>query len=331
MDDGSRVGEARRLAAELSARLGFDDVLAGRVALVVNELGNNLIKHAVGGTLLFAARDLDGTMVIELTSMDNGPGMNDVETCLRDGYSTTGGPGQGLGAVKRLADDFDIYTKPGQGSLILARFYRARDTAGHPFRSSGFAIGAVCLAAPGERVSGDGWAVAMRAGVADMLVADGLGHGPSAAEAATAALDLFAGSPSDGPARFVEKAHVALHSTRGAALSIAQLDSVGNRIRFAGAGNVTARIVSGIESTLLLPENGMAGIQLGTVKEQVMEWPDHALVILYSDGILSRWQLDDAGLLRHDPSLIAAFVMWKFRRGNDDATVLVLRRAEVQG
>lgn len=337
MSDPSRVGEARRHAAELSARLGFDATLAGRLAVVVNELGNNLLRHARGGRLLLATRDIADEVAIELLSIDDGPGMPDLQACLRDGFSTAGSAGQGLGAISRLADDFDIHTSPGEGSLILARFYRDRELGGQPRRRNGtadgrtgFAVGAVCVAAPGEHVSGDGWAVAVQDHRVDVMVADGLGHGPDAAEAADAALAAFDQKHDAAPGLYVELAHAALRGTRGAAVMAARVDASTSRIRFAGAGNVVGRVISGVGDRTLLGQSGTAGIQVRTVQEQEQEWPDHALVILHSDGIQSRWQLDDATVLQRDPAIVAAFIFWKFCRGRDDATVLVVRRAEAR-
>jgi len=329
MGDPSRVGEARRLAADLASRLGFDAIQSGRLAVVVNELGNNLLRHAVGGRLLIGARTIGDGVAIELISMDQGPGIADIQTSMRDGHSTAGSAGQGLGAMQRMADDFDIHSRAGEGTLILARFYRERDSRGGARRLSGFAVGAICLAAPGERVSGDGWSVSIDGGTAEVMVADGLGHGPDAAAAADAALHAFDQPRPPGAGRFIEHAHKALRGTRGAAVAMARLDAEAGRIRFAGAGNVIGRILSGVTDRTLLTQNGTAGVQLRThVQEQEIEWPAHALLLLFSDGVQSRWQLDEPSLLQRDPALVAAFVIWKFCRGRDDATVVVIRRAE---
>lgn len=328
MGDRSRVGEARRAAAELSARFGFDAIQAGRLAVAVNELGNNLLRHAVGGRLLLAPRAIGDGVAIEVLSIDDGPGMADLRLSMRDGHSTAGSAGQGLGAVSRLADDFDVYTRPGHGSLILARFYREREPGGKPRRTGhGFDVGAVCVAAPGETVSGDGWAVALHDHRADVVVTDGLGHGPDAADATMVALDCFARARHTHPGRYVELAHDALRVTRGAALTAVRADAGTSRIRFAGAGNVLGRVLSGIDDRTLLSQNGTAGVQMRSVQEQEVEWPPHALLILFSDGIQSRWRLEDPSVLQRDPSIVAAFVYWKFCRGRDDATVVVVRRA----
>src|SRR5690606_26160681 len=95
---------------------------------------------------------------------------------LRDGYSTAGSPGTGLGAIKRLSDEFDIYSAPGKGVALLARLRSRRPQSVTP--PTPLEIGAVCLPKPGEEVNGDAWAVEWRNGHCVILVVDGLGHGP---------------------------------------------------------------------------------------------------------------------------------------------------------
>src|SRR5690349_18580242 len=96
--ESSQRGEARRAAAANAHSLGFDEEDAGRVALVVSELAGNLIKHVPGGGELFlrsVARN--GSMAIETVAVDQGPGLADHQQALRDGFSTAGTPGTGLG------------------------------------------------------------------------------------------------------------------------------------------------------------------------------------------------------------------------------------------
>ncbi|HVR53406.1 MAG TPA: ATP-binding protein, partial [Pseudorhodoferax sp.] len=190
MGDASRVGEARRHAAQLSARLALDETTAGRLALVVTELGNNLVRHAQAGRLLIAQRQ-HGEPEVEVLALDDGPGIADPARALVDGFSTGGTPGTGLGAVRRLASDFDLHSEAGVGTVVLAR---VRPEGLHrPQRA--FRWGAVMLCAPGEQVCGDAWALALDGSAAAVLMADGLGHGPQAAEASQAAVAQFAQAP----------------------------------------------------------------------------------------------------------------------------------------
>ena len=187
----SQVGEARRAAVRLATSLGLDDVASGRVAIAVTELGTNLSRHATGGRLLIAAHADGARAGLDVLSLDDGPGMADVDRCLADGYSTSSTPGTGLGAVQRLCDEFSVYSVFGKGTVIFGRVLQSQTRSGPSTPASRFVVGAVCLAAPGETVSGDGWSFHADGNRASVIVADGLGHGPVAAEASDAALAIF--------------------------------------------------------------------------------------------------------------------------------------------
>ncbi|MEP6504282.1 MAG: anti-sigma regulatory factor, partial [Betaproteobacteria bacterium] len=114
MNEPSQVGEARRSSVLMAARLAFDEQTCGRLALVVTELGTNLVRHARGGRLLVAVRAQPGGDVVEVLAVDTGPGMADIDHCLRDGVTSSTTPGTGLGAVRRLSDEFAAFsTAPG--------------------------------------------------------------------------------------------------------------------------------------------------------------------------------------------------------------------------
>lgn len=325
--EASQVGEARRLASRMASDAGFDETTTGRVSIIVTELAGNLARHAQRGRLLLGVRAAGPTMV-EIVSMDHGPGMADVETCLRDGFSTGATPGTGLGAARRLADHFSIFSVPGQGTVIAARVGQ-RGAGGRelPPEASTFAIAGIALAAPGETVCGDAWQCRVDHGRASIIVADGLGHGPVAAEASDAALRVFDKLPGRRPAEVLDQAHAAMRSTRGAAVSIFELDADAGRLVFAGAGNITGRIISGVKDQSLLSQNGTLGLQIRKLQDISQDWPSHAIVVMHSDGLITRWDLNDTpALLRHDPLLIAGWLICHHLRGRDDATVVVARR-----
>src|SRR5262245_12533868 len=100
--DGSQVGTARRAAVAEAERLGAAETERGKVALVVTELATNVARHGGGGELLL--RPLTEPAALEIVAIDRGPGIANVEQALRDGYSTGGSNGVGLGAVQRVAD-----------------------------------------------------------------------------------------------------------------------------------------------------------------------------------------------------------------------------------
>ncbi|RZI86626.1 MAG: hypothetical protein EOP38_00680 [Rubrivivax sp.] len=328
IEEISQIGDARRRAAALADKLAFDAVAAGRVALVVTELATNLVRHAKGGQLLLAVRG-EGTAeaAVEVLSIDRGPGIASMAACLEDGFSTGGTAGTGLGAIRRQADEFDAYAD-ASGTLLVARVRAARATPSGPPAVAGPVIshGGISLCAPGEMVCGDQWAFVGAGAQAALIVADGLGHGPIAAEAALAAVAVFeAEAVGQSPSRVLELAHAALRSTRGAAVSVARMD--GNTVSYAGAGNVAGRLVSALDSRSLVAHHGTLGLQVRKLQDFHYDWTEHALLILHSDGLATRWDLQKVpGLLQRDPSLIAAFLIRDHCRGKDDVAVVVVRR-----
>ena len=168
----NRVAEARRQSVAVARGLGFDETESGKVALVVTEAATNLVKHAAhGGELLVRTLQCGRVSGIEVLALDKGPGIASVGEALRNGYSTAGSPGTGLGAIARLSTSFDIHSVSGVGTAVLAQLWSASLPRKLPPR--GLEIGAVILPHPGEEVCGDSWAVDQRAGRSLLLLADG--------------------------------------------------------------------------------------------------------------------------------------------------------------
>ena len=261
-------------------------------------------------------------MAVEILSIDEGPGISDLNKCMRDGFSSSGTPGTGLGAAKRLSDDFDIYSATPSGTLIVARIRNKPQPDDRCFR-----FGAVAIAAPGETVSGDGWMLAVEGSTVNAFMVDGLGHGPMAEEAAQTAIKHFKKTPFQDMVTSLQSAHEMLRSTRGAAVAVASIDADASLIHSVGAGNVIIRVLSGVSDRTLLSQQGTIGLSIRKPAVVSTPWPDYALVAIHTDGVMQRWPGDAiAPLLQHDPSLAAALLVRDFCRGRDDATVLVIRR-----
>jgi anti-sigma regulatory factor (Ser/Thr protein kinase)/serine/threonine protein phosphatase PrpC len=324
--DQTQVGEARRTAQQLAtAELGFGETEAGKVSIVVTELASNLVKHGGGGELILRAISRAGTRGLEILALDKGAGMAEVGACLRDGYSTAGSPGTGLGAISRLSDDFEISSVVGLGTAILTRHW-ARPVA----RSTdAFETGAVSVPVHGERVCGDAWATGVQGNHSLFLVVDGLGHGPIAAEAAEEAVRVFEQSRHPEVTGILRDAHDALRKTRGAAAAIADVRVDEGRVHYAGVGNISAATLSPtLKSQSLVSSNGTLGGDTVRVKQFDYAWDKDSVLVMHSDGLTARWQLDRyPGLMRKHPSLIAGVLYRDYKRGTDDATVLVLREA----
>jgi anti-sigma regulatory factor (Ser/Thr protein kinase) len=139
--DPSMVGEVRRQAQRLAQLHGLSEESAGRAAIVATELANNLLQHGGGGELLLQSiESQESQRIIEVLAIDRGRGMENPERCLTDGFSTAGTMGTGLGAVRRLAAEFDLYSSADEGAVVMARI--GMGTAPH--------LGAINLALAGE-------------------------------------------------------------------------------------------------------------------------------------------------------------------------------------
>jgi len=315
IDDPSKVGEARR-AAHTLANFELDAESAGRVAIAATELANNLLLHGNGGgggELLLQKLGDDKSPAIELLAIDRGRGMPDVERCLTDGYSTAGTPGTGLGAVRRLASEFEIHSAPGEGTVVMARF-----GAVLPLR-----YGAVNVAIDGEVLCGDAWDLAQGPQGLALFMIDGLGHGAFAAEAAQVGVDTFRSAPFAEPQDILSRANASMSRTRGGAGACARI--VGDKIAYAGIGNISAALVSAGKSTGLVSHNGTLGLHKRRGQQFEYRREPGALLVMHSDGVSARWGLkENAALLARHPAIIAACLYRDHGRQRDDATVVVV-------
>lgn len=326
LSDSSQIGEARRIATRAAHGAGLADVDCGRVSIVASELATNVIRHARSGEILVrVVADPLGTAV-ELIAIDRGPGMTDPGRCLADGYSTAGSLGQGLGAIRRLSTAMEIYSAPLRGTAIYSRIEAAhRDAQSCTEEVPWYAIS---IPVPGETECGDNWRVAQSDSWVSAVVADGLGHGPLAAQAANQAMRTFEQDPFLAPETYLAMAHETLRGTRGAALACARMDRGSQTLTYAGIGNISATIVAPDTQTgkSLASHNGTIGVQIGKVQQFQYPAVEGNLLLMHSDGLTSRWKLADyPGLSHRVPALIAAVLYRDFKRGRDDATILVVR------
>jgi len=316
------VGVVRRAGQKLAESLGFCDTRAGELALIITEAATNILKHATTGKIHLGPAQSGAAIGIDVLALDKGPGFADLAGSLVDGVSSTGTAGTGLGALRRLADEFDVYSNYGEGSVFFMRLWRNRP----PPAPCGVEVGAVWTPIAGEEACGDGWAVLCDGEGATVLASDGLGHGPDAARASNAAIDALARRGPVGASELVQAAHEALRPTRGAALAAARIDFESDELRFAGVGNISGVVIDANRRSLV-SHNGIVGHNMRKVQEFALPFQAGGLCILHSDGVQTQWDLDKyPGLAGSSAALIAAVLMRDHIRGRDDAMVVVVRR-----
>ncbi|MEU7658106.1 ATP-binding SpoIIE family protein phosphatase [Streptomyces lincolnensis] len=336
--DSTRVRDARVAAEHAADEAGLAEPRKAAAALVATELATNLLKHAGGGQVLIevVTPPVPGTgvTVVQIAAIDHGPGIADVAAALRDGYSTTRSLGAGLGTCRRISDDFDVHSAAGRGTVAVARVGTRHKG---PAPAGVVRAGGINVPFAGAEHSGDGWAWARAGDRVTLMLADGLGHGPEAARASTAAVEALHRAAHLPPSEALVHLDTALRGTRGAAVAVAQVETRAGLLRFAGVGNIGARLWEGAGWRSLLSRPGIVGVhRRATLREDRLPWAADRMLILHSDGLPSRWTPpSDPRLPAADPAVVAAVTVRdassSARPVRDDTAVVVLAPTPAEG
>ncbi|MDT5269240.1 MAG: hypothetical protein QOH49_1426 [Acidobacteriota bacterium] len=337
-----QVGAARRGVRRFASRLGFSDDQLAELDIVVQEIGTNAVRYATSGGCLHWSETLGEEPGLELFYFDKGPGVYDLERALRDGVSSGGSLGTGFGAMRRLLDEFDVYStvkgttrrlttarRTTYGTALLGRKWVA-PTATEEQRARARRmtrrVGAWSRPHPGEETNGDACFIKEHDGETLLAVVDGLGHGRGAREAALAALDTleqWEGEPLD---ELILSTHDALRATRGAVMGVVVLNPARQTFSYAGVGNVEVRVLGATDPARPIPANGTLGARLSQVRVWPHHWQEGTTLVIASDGISATWDANAyPGLVNKSPQLLAGVLLRDFSRIADDATVLVYR------
>jgi anti-sigma regulatory factor (Ser/Thr protein kinase)/serine/threonine protein phosphatase PrpC len=318
--DASSVGAARRSALMAAHRLGLDETRSGEFALLATEASRNVLIHGGGGQVMLAGLQEDGMPLARLLAIDKGSGISNVGQAMSDGFSTAGTMGNGLGAMKRIATTFEIFTGRG-GTIVLVEI-------GQGPKTERLQLAGIAAPYPGERFCGDGWSWHYSPERTLALITDGLGHGWEAAEAAKEAVATFQQRADLAPAEILRYMHDALRKTRGAVAAIAEIRPKEKSLVYAGIGNISAVLLGAGKSRSLVSHNGTLGMTTSRFQEFQVDWSPDSVLVLHSDGLQSRWDLlSYAGLIAKHPAVIAGALLRDFRRQRDDASVVVVKAA----
>jgi anti-sigma regulatory factor (Ser/Thr protein kinase) len=312
--DLTDISMARRAGLDLARRLQFDENRTTRLAFIITEAATNVVRHATRGEIIISSVLQGTTAGIEVLALDSGSGIESGKV-----YA-----GVGLSAIRQQADDFDLYSSHGHGTVLWMRLW-AHDPGD---QRSEWDVGVVCLPIESEQECGDAWEVHAVPDSLYAMVADGLGHGPDAARASQAAVDVLGQSGDISPAAILNEAHHALTGTRGAAVAVVHIRPLDGKVCFAGVGNIEGQIVNGNADRHMVSHNGIVGSNLRKIQEFTYPWEHDSMLIMHSDGLGTRWALSSyLGLNACHPAVIAAVLYRDFVRRRDDVIVLVLRQA----
>lgn len=324
IDDRSLIAFIKREIHNLALQLGFTPHRAAETDIIVAELTSNLMKFANGGELLYRAH-LNGEFnEIEIYCLDKGVGFDNVAKIMNDGYSSSNTLGHGLGSIKRLSNEFQIYSMKNWGCVQYVKICEKPDLV-IPQTKNGLSTTTIAVNYPGEKLCGDGYYIKQTSKGFQIFVGDGLGHGESANEAVEAAIKAFRQSIETDPTAILRDIHLKVKKTRGLVATIASVDYKSEVWNICGIGNINTRIYNGLENKTYTPYNGIIGHNIPrTLNNTIVPYKKHQIIIMHSDGLRTRWNLNElSSILKQSPGIIASALYKENVRGNDDATILV--------
>ncbi|MBY5978179.1 ATP-binding protein [Phaeobacter italicus] len=327
--DPSDISACRRLARQLAHSAGFSRDRTEEIVIVVSEAATNALRYARRGRcLLQIMPGLRGPRLAMIVH-DQGPGIVSIERMMEDGASSVASAGLGLGAMRRLADRFDIFSDLDEGTTVACEFVTSRLAADDKVEIAGLLV-----THPNEQRCGDGWGLAPArggqdlSGPSDVILCDGLGHGAKAADATTELLKSFFRGRGRDVVQTLTDASSDIAGTRGAVAACLSLDGAGRSVNFASVGNISTLRARIQDTKRFATRDGrLGGLDAKPFHEQVALEPGD-IVIMHTDGIRTLRDLQaKPALLMRSALLIAGKLMAENFRGRDDAGIVVCRIA----
>lgn len=323
LKDRSYLPVIKKEALKFCQAANFSEKKTAELEIVLSEIGTNLIKHAGGGEIIIRLYETVHGKGIEILSIDNGPGMADPVRMQEDGVSTTNTLGHGLGAIRRLSDQFQLYSLPGWGTIVMARLIMPTQKPGMISR---WGIYPIVLPKPGETHCGDLFSYKTNPYFIKVMLADGLGHGILAEQVAERAHQVFQKSAFNSSHQILTDIHHQLKGSRGLVATVGVYDLTHKSWTFSGVGNISCRLTDAISSKSYVPYNGIVGVNIPRHLESQSVDSLGRHLILCSDGISSRWDISKhSSAFRCDQSILSAIIYKDYARHSDDTSVIVVK------
>ena len=329
VSDPSDVSAARRQVKAMSEALSFDEEVCEELAIVASELASNLVRHADKGTLTLTPVVDEPRSGLRIVSLDDGPGIRDVDLAMTDGFSTDDSLGYGLGTVNRLMDELDISTQggPEHGTRIICTRWLRPPSA--PVTSCPLAFGVATRAYPGLPVNGDAFVIKRWGQQALVAVIDGLGHGQHAHRASQTAREYVERHFDQSLMHIFRGTGRTCRSTRGVVMALARFDWQQETLTFGSIGDIEAQVIGPPQPMRFMIRRGIVG---GRAPDPVItehHWEPDYVLVLHSDGLKTRWRWEDFAHLADQPAAVVAHEMLRaLGKDDDDATVIVVKGAE---
>lgn len=338
------IGDARigcHQVKQIANELEFTPLQREQLQIAVKEITNNMITHkAIKPSLsIYKIRQADKSG-ISLVATDHGPGIPSISTAMADRSSSQSSMGCGLGAIRRLMDEFAIHSKVPEDPHNLSTSYSRGGTTIITSKwcetgASGathFQWGGISRPMPGYYANGDAFFLKETDHTIHIFIADGLGHGSQAALASQQAIRLARKNFNLPFDTLFPLLHRALRPTRGVALMAIRLDKQAHTLSYCGIGNIEASLLPRQISSPLSRPGVLGSGKLPVLINKTLAWPDNGMLVLHTDGVSRRWS-DDSNiqLQKLNPLLLSHLLLRDYGRYSDDAAVLILKENKPHG
>lgn len=309
----------------LAKKIGFDENGIEEIALAISELASNLIKHANGGEIKLISLINDAKKGIQIESLDEGPGIADVDLAMTDGFSTKGSLGYGLGTINRMMNEIKIISRQIQckGTHIVCTRWIDKKTLK---KKNVLDVGGASRAHPKMVKNGDAFIIKRWKNKVLVGIIDGLGHGEHAYQASNTALQYVEKYFDQPLLQIILGVEKDCRNTRGVVMALVLFNWEESKLTFASVGNIITRVIGGPKSFGLVVRRGILG--RNAQKPIIIErpWEKNYILVMHSDGVSTHWHWDDfSHLINNSARLIAFSILEKLANANDDATVVVVK------
>jgi anti-sigma regulatory factor (Ser/Thr protein kinase) len=319
--DRSYFAILKKSVHALAVEANFSARRIGEIDIIVAEIVSNLARHAGGGEVFVKLVEEKGLQGIEIIAIDSGPGITDLRAMMQDGASTKNSLGQGLGAIRRLSHQFQVYTQKGWGTILLCRIFTKELPPEKKFDP--IEIRSFVVPKPGEEECGDGFYYKQTKEHIKLFLGDGLGHGKDAAIAVQRAIEAFKLCPEESAVEILRYINQHVKRTRGLVATVAVFHIREKNWKICGVGNISTRFFGPTLIKNHNPYNGIVGLNMpNSMNDQEIAYEKGQCVILCSDGLKSKWDiLKFPGILRNDLSLLNAVLFKEYARNTDDMSI----------
>lgn len=311
----------------VSRRMGFSDIKREHMELVCNEMVTNQHKFADDNGLVQIWEVQHPRPALDLFAFDYGKGIPNLHVALKDGYTTAGTMGKGLGAIRRLSSESEVYSipvesakdTPWHGTAVWSRFYHTSSKSEYPHE-----VGGYLRAYQDSTYNGDRIEVRCGKNKTRWLHLDGLGHGREAAEVVDNLGDfLDEETPVDG---LVQRLSTRLQGTRGSVAMVCEIEAATQTVRVCGVGDMIAYLIANGDKRAISFSPGVLGHAHRTPETFTFPFPSQALLITASDGLRRNMTLRSfPELWRLHPQIVALVLGQVVGRHNDDRSVFTIR------